>query len=511
LAKRIFLALLIVLLVLLVAVRVAGGQSGSESESHTPAFLAQLLPTPTPPIDLKAVMTAEELAALNTSQLMTLDLTGSTCYAAIEEFITAHPLVQVSYAIMLDGNGETMALAPDTAALTLSDGRYVDALTANAAWLPNLRSITLSDGIANAEQLRTLDAAYPEAEIEYPVTVNGTVYNYNIEELDLSALTAEEIAAVVPELSQLPLLKQVNLMNAAGESRVTMDEAARLAQQYPNVALTYAFELFGKTVSTGDERLEYTNVQIGDQGLARFREILPFMFNLKALVLDDCGTSDSAMAELRDAFPDIKIIWRIHFGKFNCLTDTEMIWATGTVTDGVSGSLKYCTDVKYIDMGHNCITNIDFVRYMPKLEVAIFSVTWVRDLSPFANCPNLRFLEIFNAEYPSVAPLANCTKLEHLNISYNRVGLRDITPLYELPNLKRFWCTMSEIPTDQQEEIQRRMPNCQFEFRWIDPAEGNGNWRLDENGKPNEYYAEIRRIFDYDSMMQTGAAWSLYG
>ena len=55
------------------------------------------------------------------------------------------------------------------------------------------------------------------------------------------------------------------------------------------------------------------------------------------------------------------------------------------------------------------------------------------------------------------------------------------------------------------------MPNCQFEFRWIDPAEGNGNWRLDENGEPNEYYAEIRRIFDYDSMMQTGAAWSLYG
>ena len=510
-AKRLFLALLIVLLVMLVAVRITGGQPGTGGESTMPAFLEQLLPTPTPPIDLKAVMTAEELAALNTEQLVTLDLTGSTCYEAIESFRAAHPTVLLTYAVMLDGNGETMALAPDTETLALSDGRYLDALAANAPWLPRLSAITLSEGIASAEQMLALDTAYPEATIEYPVTVNGTVYNYDLEELDLSALTADEIVAVLPELSQLPLLKQVNLVNADGESRLTMDEAAQLAQQYPQVALTYAFELFGKTVSTGDERLEYANMQIGDAGLNRFREILPFMYNLKALVLDDCGTTDSAMAQLRDEFPDKKIIWRIHFGKFNCLTDTEMIWATGTVTDGVSGPLKYCTDVKYIDMGHNCITNIDFVRYMPKLEVAIFSVTWVRDLSPFANCPNLRFLEIFNAEYPSVAPLANCTKLEHLNISYNRGGMNDISPLYELPNLKRFWCTMSNISTDQQQEIQSRMPNCQFEFRWIDPAEGNGNWRLDENGEPNEYYAEIRRIFDYDSMMQTGAAWSLYG
>ena len=510
-AKKILLAVLLVLLVLLVAVRVVGGRPGTDGDSNMPAFLEQLLPTPTPPIELKAVMTAEELAELNTSQLISLDLTGSTCYEAITAFIAAHPTVQVTYSVLLDGNGETMALAPDTADVALTDGNYLDALAANAQWLPQLRSITLSTGIASTEQILALDSAYPEADIQYPVTVNGTVYNYDLEELDLSALSAAEIEATIPELSKLPLLRQVNLMNAAGESRVTMDEAANLARQYPNVALTYAFELFGQTVSTGDERLEYANTQIGDAGLDQFREILPFMFKLQTLVLDDCGTSNTAMAQLRDEFPDIKIVWRIHFGKFNCLTDTEMIWATGTVTDGVSEPLKYCTDVKYIDMGHNCITNIDFVRYMPKLEIAIFSVTWVRDLTPLGNCPNLRFLEIFNAEYPSVAPLANCTKLEHLNISYNRGGMKDISPLYDLPNLKRFWCTMSSIPLDQQEEIQRRMPNCQFEFRWIDPAEGNGNWRLDENGEPNESYAEIRRVFDYDSMMQTGAAWSLYG
>ena len=174
-AKRLFLALLIVLLVMLVAVRITGGQPGTGGESTMPAFLEQLLPTPTPPIDLKAVMTAEEIAALNTEQLVTLDLTGSTCYEAIESFRAAHPTVLLTYAVMLDGNGETMALAPDTETLALSDGRYLDALADNAPWLPRLSAITLSEGIASAEQMHERDTAYTEATIEERVRGNGRV------------------------------------------------------------------------------------------------------------------------------------------------------------------------------------------------------------------------------------------------------------------------------------------------------------------------------------------------
>ena len=109
-------------------------------------------------------------------------------------------------------------------------------------------------------------------------------------------------------------------------------------------------------------------------------------------------------------------------------------------------------------MGHNCITNIDFVNYMPKLQVAVFAISWVEDISPLANCPDLEYLEIFSSRVSDLSPLANCTNLEHLNAG-NLQDLHDITPLYGLTKLKRLYITMSDIPEEQQEKIQELIPD----------------------------------------------------
>ena len=507
--KRIILIVLVILLAGVVFLRNSG-------QSQTPS-VSEATPSPEAlveehPESISAVMSASELKALDTDGLKTLDLSGSTCYDAILEFIAAHPKIHVTYTVALNGNGGELTVTGADTSLSLPDGSYIESLASQAAYLPALRDFTLPNDTASAEQLDALRAAFPDATIHYLVSLLGKTYPYDVEAIDLSALTPEQLDSAILGVQQLPYLAQVELMNENGESALSISDAAKLAEACPGVNFNYYFELFGKQLSTADETLEFENEKIGNEGVAQIREVLPFMTNLTYLKLDSCGVDNEVMAELRDDYPDIKVVWRVFFGEYNCLTDTEWIWATGSVTDGISGPLKYCTDVKYIDMGHNCITNIDFVNYMPKLEVAVFAITWVTSVEPLANCPDLEYLEIFSSRVSDLSPLANCTHLKHLNISHltdrndATLSVTDISSLYDLPEIERFYCTMSHVPQEQQDEMIARHPDCEFEFGWVDPAEGA--WRFDENGERNERYALLCEQFGYDTFQQSGKIWS---
>ena len=470
-------------------------------------------PTPTPEIHLEdsltAVFTEEEMALLDFyPNLRTLDLSGSRCYDAILAYMAAHPEVRTTYSVELQGNSSSVEIKNTDDSVTLDDSSYIDSLVLFSAYLPNLQHIQLSEQAVDADRLSRLREVYPEAQINYEVSILGTQYASDTTELDLTALTPADIDTVIPALQKLYQLDTVSLSGEGSESGLTSADVSRLSAACPNVSFQYRFVLFGQEFSTADERIELVNADIGNEGVDQIRAILPSMSQLNYLLLDDCGVDDEVMAQLRDDYPDIKVVWRVHFGKYHCLTDTEMIWATGgTVNDTTSVPLKYCTDVKYLDMGHDLMTRIDFVRYMPKLEVAIFAISWVADISPLADCPNLEYLEIFSSEVTDISPLANCTHLQHLNIS-NLPAVRDISCLYNLTELKRLYCTMSYIPADQQAEIRELLPDCEFEFGWVDPAEGA--WRFTADGERNERYKLLCEQFGYDTYQQSGVTWSLY-
>jgi len=62
------------------------------------------------------------------------------------------------------------------------------------------------------------------------------------------------------------------------------------------------------------------------------------------------------------------------------------------------------------------ITHIDFVQYMPKLKYLILAWTNVKYIEPIRNCKELIFIELDNSAIRDIAPLADCPKLEDLNI-----------------------------------------------------------------------------------------------
>ena len=179
----------------------------------------------------------------------------------------------------------------------------------------------------------------------------------------------------------------------------------------------------------------------------------------------------------------------------------------GSLIDSTKNEpLMYCNEVRYLDLGHNCITNIDFVRNMPNLEVAVLSVSWLESLEPLSSCEKLIYLECFSTNITDLSPLASCISLKYLNIGSPRAArpFTDLSPLYEL-DLKRLYCTSSPIPKDQQEQFMSLHPDCECEFGMVDPSKGywrfiDGNPANTDPSNRNEVYAWLFEVFGYDDL-----------
>ena len=257
----------------------------------------------------------------------------------------------------------------------------------------------------------------------------------------------------------------------------SLEDVARIQALSSHPIVDYPLELYGKQVSTADEILDFNHIRIGDNGKA-LRELLPYFTNCKRIELEDCGLKNRVLGALQQDYPDIQIVWRIHFGCYSVLTDETRILASikgKELTGEMCSVLKYCTKVRYLDLGHNIINDISFVQYMPDLEVAILAINYWSDASPLANCKKLEYLEIFNTRCTDLSPLAALTNLKHLNICWIK-ELKDITPLYSLTGLERLWIgCVNKVPREQFDEIRKRLPDTKINTSTDNPT--SEGWR----------------------------------
>ena len=366
--------------------------------------------------ELTAVVTAEDLALLEGfTNLQKADLRGSGCRKEIAAWAIAHPAVQVR------------------CEAELSDGTVLAADT---------RELTLSDSVPGE---------------------------------DLLAL------AVLQELKTVELGACLD----AAESPLDWEALAAVEKVLPRAEFHYAFTLYKKSFDLQSTEMDLNHIAMTDEG-ALVKKVAACLPGLTLLDMDFCEVSDEAMAQIRDSLPQAEVVWRIWFGDnkisgYSVRTNVTKILASnpgigGELTPENTQSLKYCTKVKYLDLGHNDqLTDLSFVRYMPDLEVAVLSMGGFSDLSPLADCPKLEYLELFTGAVSDLRPLSGLKNLRHLNLSWS-FALTDITPLYELTELERLWLgAYDPVPREQIEEMQRRAPNCEIDFETRDPT--GGNWR----------------------------------
>ena len=445
---------------------------------------------------LETEVTAETISDLKAyKSLKELQIVNSDCYDAIEEYISDHPQVSVRYEIAI---GNTVAWNTDEEiVLDSADQDTLNAFFGYSHYFKNLKALTINE-LLTPEQIREIKAVCPQVNFSYTAAFAGEKVRSDATVIDLSRKPfGEEVLRSAETIGELfPKVSAVNLLREDGSCGWSLEELAALRNALPeNIQLKCAFTLFGQELSWDREEIIYEKAGLSNDDLDTVRMALPLLAGCKRFVLDNCGPSYEALAELRDEFPDKGIVWRVHFYADSILTDATVLWSVH-VRDENCHVLDYCRDLEYIDLGHDeWLTDISFTANMPKLKVLIIGITGVEDLSPLANCPELEYLEVFRTNVKDLSPLANCTKLEHLNISL--IPAKDISPLYGLTELKRLWGINDYYISDaQKQEIAQILPDCQILFREGSDLTAYG-WRKLSDGSYSERYALLREQIGY--------------
>ena len=454
-------------------------------------------PTPPPIEHLTMVVTEDTIGVLEEyPDLKSVDLSGSTCYEAIARYIQAHPKVAVSYTVQLG----SVTVSDDETGLILDPGACdYETLVANLEYLPKVTQIRLPRTPYSPQELAALEGLFPRITWDYSVILLGQELTRQTETLNLSLLVSDQIAEAAQILRNFPNLAELELMDAYGQCGLTKDEVGLLMDALPNARFHYVFDLFGKTVSTEDTRIEFEKVKIGDTGEEELRAALGILRRCEYLLLDSCGIRSEVLAGIREDFRETtQVVWRVWFGTdkaYSCLTDAETLRANHGITDKTAAPLGYCENLKYLDLSHNdALHDISFLSAMPELEICFLSHCPIDTLEPLAGKEKLLFLELAHCgNVTDVAPLASCTALEHLNLSYTAVT--DLAPLHELP-LKQFCAVVSQIPFSQQTALTELMPECAIRFDGTQPF-GTG-WYYKKSGAKTEIYARILEIFGLD-------------
>ena len=412
--------------------------------------------------------------------------------------------------ILFDVSVQGVKISADTKALELKaeDIRDWDALAREIGYLPELEKITVN-GTVTPEQAAYLLEGAGQIPVEYSIVFQGRTILSTDTEADFSDLTSSELGAIKAVLTVLPKIRRVNLDPKSGSSSWTLDEADQLQQFREGLLVNYTTKSFGVSFSLADEVVSFNKKNL-KRKVAELKLLLPYLRNVKRVDMENCNIDNETMAALRDEFPQPKLVWRVKVGAYSVRTDAWMVkFSAGgskALDDSSALNLKYCREIKYLDLGHNKIHHMDkFVSCMPDLEVCIM-YNPMSNIKGIENCPKLEFFECYSCNLKDLSPLAACTELKHLNVCYNYIT--DITPLYGLTKLERLWIGRNDgIPKEQFDTFQELVPNCLVNLTRSNPT-GDG-WRKDENGAYVPRYLLLREQFRYDvtNLRSYGDGW----
>ena len=338
----------------------------------------------------------------------------------------------------------------------------------------------------------------------------GRHYTVDTEEFDLSGISSEaDIETFCRVAPYAYNLKNVNLGNAMS-TPVSWDTISRLQNAVPNVHFAYSFSLYGEPMTLDTEYIDLRKIRVEDNGAA-VAAALPCMKRCTTLDMDQSGVDNVHMALIRDAFPNIKVVWRVWFSTldYSCRTDAKTILCSLAGDAGLSDEasclpLTYCTEVVNLDVGHNNnMRTLSFLKYMPDLEVFITYNNYLRDVDDLAYCKKLRYVELFGSSMYNINSIAELTELTDLQIGgcYNLEDISPIIPADRVPKIRRLWLTPGYIPQEQIEAFKQNHPACEvndtddsvgYYWRFIDPIH---TFNTEENRTPA--YREIVNIFHY--------------
>lgn len=428
-------------------------------------------------------LTDEDVATLDYfTRLKTVEAQECTDYPQLAALTARRPEVTVEYTVTIDGR----EYPQDTAVVSISGitEEEINLLT----YLPELTAVT-AVGCRTPEQMTRLRDFCQEKGLSFALRFGTKTYPDTVQELDVTGVTDGELEL----LQLLPELKTLHLKNPEADP----ETVAQLRSTYPKADISWEVEIAG--VSFPDDTKEVdlsaalessaaqtaagtaagtqtaagaqtavgaqtttktqttTGTAAGTQSTKETKSTAPavtlnledlekkmsYLSDAKQVFLGKCGLDNEELAALRERVRDsYKLVWTVQLGKkLTARTDDTTFMPVREhvyyFLDEDAYNLRYCEDMLCVDVGHMGLTNIDFVKGMPHLQILILAHNGqLQDISPISSCKELIFLELDWSAVKDFTPLVGCTSLEDLNIG---LTYPSVEPLMQMTWLKNLW------------------------------------------------------------------------
>lgn len=409
-------------------------------------------------------LTREDIISIaHLPKLKTLHAAGCRDYGVIQEIQTRFPNLEVLYTVPVDGT----EYPQDTTSLTIS--RLTDSEVELMDYLPRLTTVDAS-GCQDYDQLLALQLRRPEISVQYQLELLGESYPGDTTTLTLSN---PDVAQLKAGLKYLPKVKSVALGQPTADAETLRD----LMAAYPAVDFYWEKTFFGRTYSTADKEIDYSNISISSPN--EVKQAMRYFPNAEKVVLSNCGMDNETMSAFRDEMrQEYKVVWTVYITRVPVRTDVTIFHSSGLhvcLVNEMSYDLKYLEDLVVLDIGHSYIKYIDWIAYMPELKYVILADNWLMDISPIVNCQKMIYLELFNNQHlKDITPVRECKALQDLCISQLYVDPMSVAGMDWL-----HWLQMDcvKVTQEQRRALQESMPNTHIEF----DKDFSGGWRSLQN------------------------------
>lgn len=348
---------------------------------------------------------------------------------------------------------------------------------------------------ASADEIASEDETEEES-AGYQIDRSGIPDEANVQVMDLrtnTEVTYEEILDHVERQGETGLAD-------VRDYRLNLPQIRDLTERYRDGELVWELDVDGVGITPDIRELDLSGHDLAALDIDMYT-LFGLLRNLEKADMCQCGFSNDEMSALQDAFPEIKIVWEIKLSHWTIRTDAVAFSTMKTCSqtfylkDEEAKYLKYCTDLVALDLGHNYVTDLSFLQYMPELKILILvdnvkgwengKIRRIDDLSMLQYVPKLEYLEFFCDGVKDISFLQYTPNLVDLNISYNPIS--DATYLFELPKLERLFLEHTRIPYSEFERLKETYPDAQLEYY--------GEGSIDHGWRKHERYYAMRDMF----------------
>jgi len=291
------------------------------------------------------------------------------------------------------------------------------------------------------------------------------------------------VEAIKQQISSESDQRHIDLM----KEDLNLEQMVALKEAYPDAAFDWQLNIYGKTITASD-----TYFDVGDTVIRAFNEFHNFLMcfpNLEKVDMFSTNIRANRIFELDKRFPNIEFGWTMQLDTHYIRTDATAFSTLHSDRSTPHTSkdfeiLRFCKNLQALDLGHNAITDLNFLKDLTEIRVLILAMNRISDITPLQNLTKLEYIELFMNRVEDLSPLSGLYNLQDLELTQNRV--KDFSPLYGLKSLRRLWLRRagSVVP---REEISPHLPDCFIDY---ESTSTGGTWRK------HSHYLDIYFIFN---------------